>query len=398
MATPTGTEQELKPLPEQRGDDDRAVRRMLRWLLAILVLGALGLVGLLVWLLRPEPGPAATGQPGGYPIEVVTTIYGFGEAPEELIRTPLGVAFDGLGDVWVSNSGQARVETYTSDGEFIRIVGDEEGPGQLLAPYGIAIDQERARVYVADFAAGMVQIFTTEGSYVGHLPSDEQDLAVFGPDGFSPYDVQIYGGRVVVSSNDGLYFFDLEGHVVDRWGGEARKGTVARGSGWGELNFPDAFTIDRETGTIYVADTMNRRVVAIDANGNWTWVSGRSDENGQIRSFWQLPRGIALGPDGNLYVVDTFRPDAEGMGTGHLVVLSKDGELLSEFGRTGSDDGAFRFPEHIAKGPDDLWALADRENGRIVVFRLLTPYPQVDDLLARRYPKGFANQEPQPVG
>jgi hypothetical protein len=143
---------------------------------------------------------------------------------------------------------------------------------------------------------------------------------------------------------------------------------------------------------------MNRRVVAIDANGNWTWVSGRSDENGQIRSFWQLPRGIALGPDGNLYVVDTFRPDAEGMGTGHLVVLSKDGELLSEFGRTGSDDGAFRFPEHIAKGPDDLWALADRENGRIVVFRLLTPYPPVDDLLARRYPKGFAAQEPQPLG
>lgn len=393
MATPTDTDEGLRPLPEQR-EEDRAVRRMLRWLLAVLVLGALGLIGVLVWLLRPEPEPTPIGEPGGYPIEVVTTIYGFGETVDESIRMPLGVAFDGGGDLWISNSGQARVETYTSDGAFIRVLGDEEGPGQLLAPYGIAVDQERGRVYVADYAAGMVQIYSTDGRYVGHFPSDQQDLAVFGPDGFSPYDVQVYGGRVVVSSNDGLYFFDLEGRVVDRWGGEAKKGSVARGSGWGEFNFPDAFTIDRETDTFYVADTMNRRVVAIDAGGSWLWVAGRGDEAGDIKSFWQLPRGIAIGTDGNLYVVDTFRPDAEGMGTGHIVVLSKDGKLLSEFGRTGAADGAFSFPEHIAKGPDDLWALADRENQRIVVFRIVPPFPELDDLLARRYPKGFADQEP----
>jgi DNA-binding beta-propeller fold protein YncE len=249
-------------------------------------------------------------------------------------------------------------------------------------------------VYVADYAAGMVQIYSTDGMYVGHFPSDEQDLKIFGPDGFSPYDVHLYGERVVVSSNDGLYFFDIDGRVVDRWGGRAGKGESARGNGWGEFNFPDAFTIDRETGTFYVADTMNRRVVAIDADGNWLWASGRSDVGGDIKSFWQLPRGIALGPDGKLYVVDTFRPDVDGMGTGHIVVLSKEGALLSEFGRTGAEDGAFSFPEHIAKGPDDLWALADRENHRIVIFRLLTPYPPVDDTLARRYPKGFSDQEP----
>lgn len=394
MATPTHTDEEIRPPLQEEREDDRALRRMLRWLLAVLVLGALGLIAVLIWLLRPEPEPTPRGQPGNYPIEVVATIYGFGEEADDMIRTPLGVAFDASGDVWVSDSGQARVETYTSDGDFIRVVGDEEGPGQLLAPYGIAVDEERSRVYVTDYAARMVQIYTTEGSYVGHLPSDEQDLGVFGPDGFSPYDVQIHDGRVIVSSNDGLYFFDAEGRVVERWGGEARKGAVARGDGWGEFNFPDAFAVDEKTGTFYVADTLNRRVVAIDANGDWRWVSGRPDEGGDIKSFWQLPRGIAIGPDGDLYVVDTFRPDAEGMGTGHIVVLSSSGELLSEFGRTGTEDGAFDFPEHIAKGPGDLWALADRENNRIVVFRLLKPYPQVDDLLEHRYPRGFSEREP----
>lgn len=369
------------------------MRRMLKALLAILGTAVLALVVLLLWLLRPEPAPRPPGQAAGYPIQVVANIYGYGDEPEELVRLPLGVGFDGQGNVWVSNSGQSRLEMYTSDGEFIRAMGTEPGQGQLLAPYGIAVDAERGRVYVADFGNKMVQIYTTSGGYVGHLPADDQNLKVFGPDGFSPYDVELFRGRVVVSSNDGLYFFDTQGRVVARWGGQT-KGKSIRGGEWGQFNFPDALVVDEAAGRIYVADTMNRRIVALDGNGRWLWASGRPDESGQIRSFWQLPRGIELGPDGNLYVVDTFRPDDDGMGTGHLLVLSPDGELLSEFGRTGGDDGAFFFPEQIAAGPDGLWAIADRENDRVVVFRLLTPYPEVDDLLARRYPKGFSTPDP----
>ena len=73
------------------------------------------------------------------------------------------------------------------------------------------------------------------------------------------------------------------------------------------------------------------------------------------------------------------------MGTGHIVVLSPDGELLSEFGRTGTEDGSFRFPEQLESGPDGLWALADRENHRVAIFRLPTPYPNVSELELPRY-------------
>jgi DNA-binding beta-propeller fold protein YncE len=155
-----------------------------------------------------------------------------------------------------------------------------------------------------------------------------------------------------------------------------------------------------------VADTLNRRIVALDAQGRWLWVSGLPDAKGRIRGFWQLPRGIELGPDGNLYVVDTFRFDQKGMGTGHIVVLSSEGELLSEFGRAGNGTGEFSFPEHLAYSPvDDLWAIADRENQRVVVFRLETPYPKVDDLQAPKYAKGLTRPEdvwatptPSPAG
>jgi DNA-binding beta-propeller fold protein YncE len=385
---------EAPQAPPGEPDGDRSTRRMLKGLFIILALAAVALLFLLFWLLRPEDSGPPAGQPAGYPIEVVTTIYGFGEAANEQITQPLGVTLDAEGNVWVSNTGRSRVEVYTRDGDFIRTLGDQEGDGKLFTPYGITVDAERGLVYVADMSGRNVQIYTTLGDYAGHLPADDQELAIFGDDGFTPYDVELSpDGRIVVSSADGLYFFDQEGSVVARWGGTAH-GQNLRGPWDGVFNFPDSFAIDPESGWIYVADTANRRVIGIDPDGFWKWVSGAPDEEGKIASFWQLPRSISIGPDdGNLYVVDTFRFDPEGMGTGHIVVLSKDGELLSEFGRAGSVDGAFSYPDQMEAGPDGLWAIADRENNRVVVFRLITPYPEVDDLLAARYPKTFDEPE-----
>ncbi len=376
------------PEREPEEEEDRSGRRMLIVLLWLLALVAVGLLVLLFWILRPKTA-APPGQAAGYPIEVVTTIYGYGDAAGEQLKTPLGVAFDAEGNVWIANTGQSRVEQYRSDGSFIRMIGAEDGPGKLYSPYGVTVAPATDRVYVADPGAHMVQMFSTSGQYIGHLPADDQDLKIFGKNGFTPYDVKVVGGRVVVSNYDGLYFFDTAGHVVGRWGGMV-KAKNAYGSPLGMFNFPDAFTVDPGSGRIYVADTMNRRVAAIGSAGKWLWSSGEPDQNGKIQGFWQLPRGIEVGHDGNIYVVDTFRYDTEGMGTGHIVVLSPEGELLSEFGRAGSEDGAFAFPEHIAVQPNgDLWAIADRENSRVVIFRLNTPYPKVDDLLRGKYPEGL---------
>jgi DNA-binding beta-propeller fold protein YncE len=391
MATTTEPrEEEQQEAPEPQGGD-RSTRRMLVALAVILALGAVALLGLLLWLLRPED-TAGPEEVAGYPIEVVTNIYGYGDAANEQLRQPLGAAFDAEGNVWIANTGRSRVEEYTSGGDYIRSVGEDPNTGTLYSPYGVAVDTERNIVYVADMGAEAVQLYTTDGNWISTFPAADQNPKVFGADGFTPYHVELLNGRVVVSTADGLYFFDQEGHVVARWGGTF-EGEHLRGSGDGVFNFPDSFATDPATGWIYVADTMNRRVIAIDQDGFWKWVSGTPDKGGKITSFWQLPRSITFGPDGNLYVIDTFRFDQTGMGTGHVVVLSRDGQLLSEFGRAGTGDGDFNYPDQLSSGPDGLWAVADRENNRVVVFRLLTPYPAVDDLLARRYDPGFSEPD-----
>ena len=396
------TEEKEQPTRALR-EEDRSTRRLLVTLMWLLGIAAVALLGLLIWILRPKSGTPPD-QAAGYPIEVVTTIYGSGQKANELIKTPLGVTFDDAGNVWVSDTGQSRVEEYRADGTFIQKIGDEEGLGKLYSPYGIAVDPATDRVYVADYASGFVQIYSTTGQYIAHMPADDQNPKAFGKGGFTPYAVKIVDGRIVVSSYDGLYFFDDSGHIVSRWGGTA-KGRPVYGAPVGMFNFPDSFTVDEETGNIYVADTLNRRIVALDSNGDWLWFSGRPDVGGNIAGFWQLPRSIQIGPDGNIYVVDTFRPNHTGMGVGHIVVLSPDGRLLSEFGRSGTQDGAFSMPDQLSLNADGtLWAIADRENDRVVIFRLNTPYPAVDPLEVPKYrgmlvpTGGLISSTPSPKG
>jgi DNA-binding beta-propeller fold protein YncE len=368
--------------------EDPAARRMLMALLGLLVVLATVLLVALVWMLRPDTSEALPSDVdrSACPIESVGAFQRFGPEEGAALFQPLAVTFDARGHLWVSDTGNSRMVVLTESGELVRTVGDDDGPGGLMSPYGAAVDPVADRVYVADWTRGEVVVFSAEGRYVESLPAPDQDRDVFGELGFSPFEVRLHEGMVVVASNDGLYGFDRDGRVVERWGGEGR------GSAPDQFDFPDAFDIDPDSGHIYVADTLNRRIVALDADGEVRWISGTSDVDGEISGFWQLPRSLTVGPDGNIYVVDTFRFQRDCAGAGHVVVLSPDGELLSEFGAAGAGPDELNFPEKLAISPDgQRFAVADRENARVLLFgvRHLPPPSETEaELHARSLRRG----------
>ncbi|NOY56870.1 MAG: hypothetical protein GXP34_12930 [Actinobacteria bacterium] len=371
-----------QPTAEDPGtpDTSTASRRLLWLLLALLGAAAVGLGILILFLLRPPEAPPSntSAQAEGCPMTIERSIYGIGTKPEDLLLRPMGVTVGPDGSVWVADTGHARLLEFDENGTFVR----EAGQGRLTSPYGLTFDETGSRLYVADWNAHQVFVFSGDGRYIESYPAADQDPSVFGQDGFTPFEVRVWGAFIVVSSNDGLYFFDRDGKVVDYWGTGKKSREV------GGFSFPDAFDIDRNLDRFYVADTLNRRVVALDKTGTVLWVSGQPDEKNQIVGFWQLPRSVAVGPDGNVYVVDTFRFQNKCTGQGHIVVLSPDGDLIGEFGAGGPGEDTFNFPEKLAIGPDGIFAIADRENGRIALFRL-DGLPQVDKSEANLYAKSF---------
>jgi DNA-binding beta-propeller fold protein YncE len=77
--------------------------------------------------------------------------------------TPTNVAIDDNGGIHVSDAGSFRVQSYTSDGEFVKGLGEHgDAPGQFARPKGVAVDSE-GRFYVVDAAFSLVQMFDKKG-------------------------------------------------------------------------------------------------------------------------------------------------------------------------------------------------------------------------------------------
>ena len=119
------------------------------------------------------------------------------------------------GKVYVSDSGNARVQVFTPDGRFIRQFGSfGSGKGQFEQPYHLAVDAT-GDVYVADDQAGTLAKFSPAGKVLWQIGGDgasDPDLA--GLFKFSGFDVH---GRLVVVNDtvNRVLYIDPSGHKVD---------------------------------------------------------------------------------------------------------------------------------------------------------------------------------------
>jgi YYY domain-containing protein len=162
-------------------------------------------------------------------------------------------------------------------------------------------------------------------------------------------------GRLWIADfgNSRLRVFDRDGGSLGGWGG--------RGSG--EFGFRELCGVAIRGDALYVADTWNGRVQAYTIEG--VLRASASELYG--------PRGIAVAPDGRVWVTDTGN---------HRVVSY--GPLLSDakiFGQKGGRPGEFSSPNGIAASPGGEIYVADTGNRRIQVLardgslRRILPFP-----------------------
>ncbi len=165
---------------------------------------------------------------------------------------------------------------------------------------------------------------------------------------------------VADSRNHRIQHFSATGEFIEMWGsfadaatGQAPPGTF--NEPWGVAVAPD--------GSVYVTDTWNHRIQKFSPNGKplLTWGHYGLAESGD--AFWG-PRGIAVDSQGRVYVTDT--------GNKRVVVFDSNGNYISQFGSVGMEAGQFDEPVGLTLDQDGNLYVADTWNQRIQVFAVST--------------------------
>ena len=173
------------------------------------------------------------------------------------------VAVDSLGNVYVAECNNNRIQKFSSsDGinyKFVTYIGDKTSAiacspgsdnGQFNYPIGIVVDS-LGNVYVADTHNNRIQKFDSNGGYLAQWGSLGSGNGQFN----DPYNVAVdSSGNVYVDDsgdNHRIQKFDSNGGYLAQWG--------SLGNGEGQFNGPCGAAID-SLGNVYIGDTWNNRV------------------------------------------------------------------------------------------------------------------------------------------
>ncbi|BDG05281.1 NHL repeat-containing protein [Anaeromyxobacter oryzae] len=243
---------------------------------------------------------------------------------------PARVAAGSGGETWVVDPRRRVVVVISADGARARTLPVEGTPGGIaLSPGGL--------VYVGDLDAGAVDVYLPGGRRVGALGAGEGELRAPVAIAVHPVTGRIYVGD---ASTGTVRMYEADG---------TRAGSVAIGGR------PAGIAIDVAAGRVYVSDAQGARVRVLGLDGADAGVVVDGAAAGLVR-----PGGVAVGADGTLYVVDTFQSQ--------VVALDAAGTPLGTLGAHGRGVGALDVPLDVAVDPRGRVLVTNTQNGRVEVF------------------------------
>lgn len=215
---------------------------------------------------------------GGYILQWGSPGPGIGQ-----FDTPGGLALDPSGNVYVADTNNNRIQKFAANGLFLTTWGGlGSGDGQVYRPSSIAVDAS-GHVFVADQMNRRVQVFTDEGTYLYQWAMSD------GLDGVAVDAI----GNVYITSGSWIRKFSSSGSLLAAWGGV--------GAGNGQFSGATRLAIDG-VGHVYVVDHGNDRIQVFTDSGAFIYKWGTT---GTMPGQFLSPIGVAVDRSGNVYVADT---------------------------------------------------------------------------------------------
>lgn len=245
-----------------------------------------------------------------------------GSGTEASFNSPMGIAVDQLGYIYVADTGNNLIRKITSEGLVTNLagsgsVGSVNGTGVAASfnhPRGIAVDS-MGHVYVADSGNNLIREITPEGlvttlagtGYPGSANGTVRTTEFNSPQG------------VAVDYEGIVYVADTNNHLIKRFTAhpDSMVSTLAGSGILGHADgIRDAASFDDITGiavdanlNIYVTDSRNHIIREINPGGKVMTLAGAGVagiKNGTgTKAMFNKPTGVAVSSFGVVYVADS---------------------------------------------------------------------------------------------
>ena len=261
------------------------------------------------------------------------------------LGAPLRMAFDPMGNFFVTDPRKGGVSKFDSRGQFLESVKTP------VAPQGIAMN-DRGNLLVSQ--GNSVLVMDQNGTERGHLGSETGQFRK--------------ANGIAIDAAGYAYVADTMDNTVKVFTANGRfvKAIGSKGNGPGQFSMPTGIAYEKTTNQIAVTDTQNGRVQFFNASGNYDFVKS-------IGSFgfgplqFRSPGGIAFDYDlaGNLnrmYVVDTY------LNLIQVIDPAGTGTYLTTIGNNGLASGQLTVPVDVAFDPTSKRLAVVNASGKISMF------------------------------
>ncbi|MBY0506382.1 MAG: hypothetical protein K2X03_20855 [Bryobacteraceae bacterium] len=302
------------------------------------------------------------------------------------LKSPTALAFDRAGLLYIADSGNSAIRRLQR-GQLARVTstGGFNPDLRFATITGLAVDAASGDLYVAEGRDSPVRRISASGAFV--FPNGARDVAIDAT------------GTVWLADGPFVRKFSRLGSEIVagtgsfQFGGDGGPATEAR------LRSPAAVAAGRD-GFVFIADTANHRIRRVSPDGRIDTVAGTGeagfggDANLAIAAKLRSPMGVAIDPDGNLWIADTGNHAVRRVNRAGII------DTIAGTGEAGSagDNGTARraqlnLPQALAFDNAGLLTIADTGNHRIArvsaagVFSVIagrgTPGNTGDGALAR---------------
>lgn len=294
---------------------------------------------------------------------------------------PFTLAFDSEDSIYVVDLSNQCVQKFNNAGNHQQSIGEN----QLVNPRGLAINSSDI-IYIVDQNNSKIYLYKNDGSFFGQMGNKGDQPGQFDhPEG------------IAIDLNDDIYITDTNNHRVQKltqtgvyltsWGSKI--------SSLGEFNRPRGLEVDND-GFILIADSENDRIQKFTPYGSFI-------ESWGAPSQFHKPMDLAVDEDGFIYVADSGagsvqKLDSNGVtietwdlgpnslpssiainrelqkiyisdnGNSKIVVYNYDGTRHSEWGSRGNGSSQFNNLQGITIDSNGNVYAADTNNSRIQIF------------------------------